>query len=382
MATILKTPSGTWQAVIRRKGAKTVKKNFSRKTDAVSWAKMVDSEIDREEHTPEKKSLRLTYDELLSQYLEAADGLCSVSLNQQKKMPPALRMWGKHFGHLRLKDITAEVIEQTTDILAKRRKVSSAGKDLGAVSTSTVSRDLSTLGSLFKWAAKKRIISVSPMREVAKPSVHDQRERYLSNDELSRLIEAVDVSLSPELGVCVRLALFTGIRQGNLMALTWGRVNTSDLPVLHTTDEGRSFTIPPRHVLIPVTKNGLPHLAPLEGMALEAMRKWSKTRSFDGGRLVFPGRHNSYQPLDLRKPWETALKRAGIEGFRWHDLRHTFASLMLKSGASHIELAKLTGHRDLRSLMRYTHIAPEHSSSLVALMAEKLDLLKKDPMIA
>ncbi len=74
-------------------------------------------------------------------------------------------------------------------------------------------------------------------------------------------------------------------------------------------------------------------------------------------RLAFPGWHNIYQPLDLRKPWETALKRAGITGFRWHDLRHNFASLMLKSGASPIELAKLTGHKDLRSLMRYTHIA-------------------------
>lgn len=377
MATIVKTPSGTWQAIIRRKGVETIKKSFARKTDAVAWAKKVDSEIDREEHIPEKKSLRHTYDELLSQYLEADDGLGSVSENQQKKMPPALRMWGKHLGHLRIKDITPEVIEQTTDILAKRRKVSPMGKDLGQVSDSTIRRDLSTLGSLFKWAVKKRIMTVSPMREVAKPTVNDQRERYLSNEELARLIESVDVSQSPELGICVRLALFTGLRQGNLMALTWNRVNTGDLPTTYRTEEGKAFTIPPRHVLIPVTKNGHPHLAPLEGMALDALREWSKQRPFDTSLLLFPGRHNHYQPLDLRKPWETALKRAGITGFRWHDLRHTFASLMLKSGASHIELAKLTGHKDLRSLMRYTHISPEHSSGLVSLMAETLDLPKK-----
>ena len=114
-------------------------------------------------------------------------------------------------------------------------------------------------------------------------------------------------------------------------------------------------------------------------MAFDALRTWSlKRRSFDGSRLVFPGRHNIYQPLDLRTPWTTALRRAGIEGFRWHDLRHTFASMMLKSGASHIELAKLTGHKDLKSLMRYAHIAPEHASGLVARMQDAVILkLKK-----
>ncbi len=76
--------------------------------------------------------------------------------------------------------------------------------------------------------------------------------------------------------------------------------------------------------------------------------------------------------LGLRRPWETALRRAGIEGIRWHDLRHTFASLMLKSGASHIELAKLTGHKDLKSLMRYAHISPEHSSGLVTKMLDTI----------
>jgi len=75
-------------------------------------------------------------------------------------------------------------------------------------------------------------------------------------------------------------------------------------------------------------------------------------------RLAFPGWHNIYQPLDLRKPWETALKRAGIAGFRGHDLRHTFASLMLKSGASHIELAKPYQVEDARSFLTLIGVTP------------------------
>jgi integrase len=378
MASIVQTPNGTWQAVIRRKGHKPVTKTFTRKTDATRWAKEIESAIDRGEYSPDRPSARTTtFTDLVNLFCKADDGLLAMSPNQRRVMPIAFRHWGEHLGHMRLSDVSAEVIEQATESLAKRRKTSAAGNDLGQVSLSTVRRDLSTLGSLFKWATTKRIIKASPMREVAKPEVHDARERYLTDDELHRLLDACDQSESPELGIAVRLALFTGMRQADVMGLQWGRVNLGDLPTTHTDDAGRMFTIPPRHALVTVTKNGHPHLAPLEGMAFDALKTWSlKHRTFDGMRLVFPGRHNSYQPLDLRTPWKTALRRAGIEGFRWHDLRHSFASMMLKTGVSTVELAKLTGHRDLKSLMRYVHIAPQHSSGLVAKMQDTLKVKK------
>ena len=378
MATIQETSNGTWQAIIRRKGHKAVTKTFARKTDATRWAKDIENQIDKGEYSPDRPTARITFKELLELYSAADDGLLALSLSNQAVMPCRLAHWIKQLGHMRLLDISAEVIERASDTIAKRRKISAAGNDLGQVSASTVKRDISSLGSVFKWAAKKRIITMTPMREVAKPQVDDKRERYLTDDELHRLLDACDQSESAELGLAVRLALFTGMRQADVMGLQWGRVNLGDLPTTYTDDLGRMFTLPPRHCLVTVTKNGSPHLAPLEGVALESLKAWRlQCRSFDPNRLVFPGRHNSYQPLDLRTPWKTALKRAGIEGFRWHDLRHSFASMMLKTGASHIELAKLTGHKDLRSLMRYTHIAPEHSGELVAKMQAKVLKLAK-----
>jgi len=374
MASIVQTPNGTYMAVIRRKGYKPVTKTFTRKTDATRWAKDIEAAIDRGEYSPDRPSTKTTtFTELVKLYCEAEDGLLVMSPNQRRVMPIAFRHWGEHLGHMRLIDISADRIDEATEKLAKRRKTSAAGNDLGQVSLSTVRRDLSTLGSVFKWASKKRIIKASPMREVAKPEVHDARERYLTDDELHRLLGACDQSECPELGLAVRLALFTGMRQSDVMGLQWGRVNLGDLPTTHTDDTKRMFTIPPRHALVTVTKNGYPHLAPLEGIAFDMLKSWSiKHRTLDGNRLVFPGRHNSYQPLDLRTPWKTALRRAGVEGFRWHDLRHSFASMMLKTGVSHIELAKLTGHRDIKSLMRYVHIAPEHSSGLVAKMQDTI----------
>lgn len=372
MAAIVQTENGTWQAVIRRKGFKPVKKSFARKTDATRWAQQIEGAIDRGEYSPDRPSAKTTtFDDLVALFAKADDGLLAMSPNQQRVMPITLRHWSAQIGHKRLADVTPDDIQEATEKLATRRKISAAGNDLGQVSSSTIRRDLSTLGSLFKWAVKRRILKASPMREVAKPEVHDARERYLTDDELIRLLDACDQSESVELGIAVRLALFTGMRQADVMGLEWPRINLGDLPTRYTDEAGRAFTIPPRHCLVTVTKNGHPHLAPIEGVAFDALKAWSsQRRTFNGSRLVFQGRHNSYKPLDLRRPWETALRRAGIEGFRWHDLRHTFASMMLKTGASHIELAKLTGHKDLKSLMRYAHISPEHSSGLVAKMQD------------
>jgi integrase len=378
MASIVQTPNGTWQAVIRRKGYKPVTKTFTRKTDATKWAQQIEGAIDRGEYSPERPTARISFKELVEKFSTAPDGLPSMSKTTQEVMPYNLVQWVKHLGHLRLLDIDAEAIEIAMEKVATRRRISTAGNDLGQISPSTLKRDISALGGVFKWATNKRIIEESPMRKVVKPEIHDARERYLTDEELHRLLDACDQSESPELGLAVRLAVFTGMRQADVMGLQWGRVNLGDLPTTHTDDTGRMFTIPPRHALVTVTKNGHPHLAPIEGMAFDALKAWGiKHRTFDGSRLVFPGRHNSYQPLDLRTPWKTALKRAGIEGFRWHDLRHSFASMMLKTGVSHIELAKLTGHRDLKSLMRYTHISPEHSSGLVAKMQDTVGVKVK-----
>lgn len=374
MASIMETPNGTWIAIIRRKGFKRITKTFKRKTDATRWAKSIEGAMDRGEYSPDRPSARVTtFNDAVKLFCEADDGLLKMSPNQQRSMPISFRHWAKHLGHLRLIDVTADAIQDATDHLAKRRRVSSAGNDMGQVSLSTVRRDLSTLGSLLKWLAQKRIIKSSPMRDVAKPVVNDERQRYLTTEELQRLLDACDKSATPELRVAVSLMLFTGMRKADVMGLQWGRVNLGDLPIQYTHDNGAMFTIPPRHCLIPRTKNTDPHLAPLEGMAYDALKAWSRTRrSFDPARLVFPGRDNHYQPLDLRTPWKTALRRAGIEGFRWHDGRHTFASFMLRSSVSLLELAKLTGHRDIKSVSRYAHIAPEHSSGLVDKMQDQV----------
>jgi integrase len=369
MATIIPTRSGRWQAVIRRKGTKPAKKTFTRKTDAVNWARLTEADIERGEYRPETKGARLAFNDLVKRFYEDAEaGLPTLSPGQQRTVPGVLRFWCEQFGHLRLKQITADEIEEATEQLRCRRKLSSAGNDLGPVKLATVRKYLSILGTIFRYAVKTRLLRVSPLRGVHKPTVDDERTRYLSQQEVAALLEAVDRSNTLELPVAVRLALFTGLRKSELFGLTWERVNLKNIPALYHRN-GKPFAIPPRHALVEFTKNKQPRLVPLAGPALEALSEWGKVRPIDSHTLVFPSRENPTKPIDIRTPWSTALRRAGIDSFRWHDLRHTFASWVMMSGAGHLELAKLVGHRDLKSVMRYSHLAPEHAAGIVESLA-------------
>jgi integrase len=376
VATIVQTKSGTWQAVVRRKGTKPVKKTFTRKTDATNWARTIEADIERGEYRPETKGERLSFSDLVKQFTDDAEaGLPTLSAGQRRTVPGVLEFWSEQFGHLRLKNVTAEEIEEAAELLRQRRKVVKSGedfKDLGPISPSTVRKYLSILGTVFKFAVKKRLLRASPLREVHKPAADDERTRYLSQEEVTALLDAVDQSDTPELPIAVRLAMFTGLRKSELFGLTWERVNLKDAPILYQ-GSGKPFAIPPRHVLVEITKNGHPRFVPLAGPALEALKAWGKVRPLDGTALVFPSRETASKPLDVRTPWKTALRRAKIENFRWHDLRHTFASWLMMIGTSHIEIAKLTGHRDMKSLMRYSHLAPEHASGIVDGLAERLE---------
>ena len=114
------------------------------------------------------------------------------------------------------------------------------------------------------------------------------------------------------------------------------------------------------------TKNGDKRSVPLIGLARELMVAHGKVRRLDTD-LVFPGL-NPQKPIDITKPWETALRKAGLTDFRFHDLRHTSASYLAMSGASLIEIANVLGHRTLAMVRRYSHLSAPHTASIVERM--------------
>ena len=117
------------------------------------------------------------------------------------------------------------------------------------------------------------------------------------------------------------------------------------------------------------TKNGERRRVPIVGPALEALRAHAKVRRLDSP-LVFPGRTG--KPAELRKAWVKALREAGIEDFRFHDLRHTTASYLAMSGASPGEIAEILGHKTLHMVKRYAHLSESHTRSVLERTMDKV----------
>ncbi|MDA8151296.1 MAG: site-specific integrase, partial [Acidithiobacillus sp.] len=159
-----------------------------------------------------------------------------------------------------------------------------------------------------------------------------------------------------DLYLAVLLALTTGGRQAETMGATWAQIDLNRATLQ-----------------LEETKNGSRRALHLVGPVLELLKERARVRRIDTD-LVFPSRLHPKQPLDLRTPWETALKVADIKGFHWHDLRHTFASMAAMNGATLPELAALLGHKTLAMVQRYAHLSPAHTASLAERVAEKMML--------
>lgn len=170
---------------------------------------------------------------------------------------------------------------------------------------------------------------------------------FLDDDERARLFDACKEGSNDWLYTCVVLALSTGMRQGELMGLRWPDINLN---------EG--------YLILHETKNGERRRVPLVGLAHQLMIEHGKVKRLDTN-LLFPSKFDSQKPIDLRAPFETALKKANIVDFKWHDLRHCTASYLAMNGASLAEIAEVLGHKTLQMVKRYAHLSDGHISSVV-----------------
>lgn len=218
----------------------------------------------------------------------------------------------------------------------------------GAKSPATVNRYLAALAALFTWARKRRLAPrgwENPCSKVERAPERNGVVRFLSADELQRLLASCRESTWPRLYLLVLLALTTGARRSELIGLTWGDVDL-ERAVAHI-----------RH-----TKNGQPRALPLLPAVVEELRRFASGRP---EACVFPSRAQLSKPRHFGSSWVQALARARIRQFRFHDLRHTCASYLAQNGASLLEIADVMGHRQLAMVKRYAHLTTDTKARLV-----------------
>jgi site-specific recombinase XerD len=264
-----------------------------------------------------------------------------------------------------------------------------AGEIERGLSLETINRDISSIKAAFNRAVDWELIGTNPLAKVKKSRTDDcLKVRFLSDDEEARLRAALDkreerrcaerdsanrwrsergyvllsslrqLTFTDHVKPLVLLSINTGCRRGELFDLTWENVNLDRriLTVTGATAKSRRT----RHI-------------PLNREATAVLLGWRAQAEAAEG-LVFV--NDAGQRFDrVNFSWRRLLKDAGITGFRWHDMRHHFASRLVMGGVDLNTVRELLGHSDYAMTLRYAHLAPEHKLKAVEVLDRKAPLV-------
>lgn len=331
----------THRVRIRMKGVPVQTATFERLTDARRWAQQTETAIREGRYFKSREAQRHTLAELIDRYL--VDVL--PRLKDRDHRQRHLIWWREHLGVYPLADLTPPLIAEYRD------KLATGFPGTEPRGPATVVRYLAALSHCLTIAVKAyQWLEDSPMRRVAKPQEPRGRVRFLSDEERADLLNACQESPNPCFYPIVVLALSTGMRAGEILHLEWRDV-----------DLARGW------LTLRETKNGEMRGVPLAGKALELLKEHARIRRRLDTPLLFPGNHPA-KPVNVRQPWNAAVKRAGLVDFRFHDLRHSAASYLVMNGASLNEIAAVLGHKTLSMVQRYAHLSESHKAGVVERM--------------
>lgn len=198
-------------------------------------------------------------------------------------------------------------------------------------------------------AEEKRLRKALGWREDKLRDERDSANKWRRERGYSLLPDLKQVSYADHIKPMVLLSMNTGMRQGEVFNLEWKNV---DLKKGLVTVVGRS------------AKSGRTRHIPLNEEALGLLRAW-RNLSSRGSNLVFPN-SDGKAFNNVKKAWAGVLEKAKIKEFRWHDLRHHFASRLVMAGVDLNTVRELLGHSDIKMTLRYTHLAPEHKAEAVS----------------
>jgi integrase len=318
VATIRRRKS-KWQVQIRRQGHQ-VSRTFHLRADAELWARQQEAELDRGGLPPDSRRLRAhTLADLLRRY--------------ETEIVPRKRSADREVYLLRV--ILRHPIARVSLHLLTTTEIAKYRDDrLALVKGDTVRRELAIVGHCIEVARNEWGLALpsNPVQQVKMPRAGTPRQRRAHPGELEKLLKACEGSRCHWLPAVIPLAVETGMRRSELLAMRWDDVD-----------------LEARTALLRNTKNGFPRTVPLSSRALNVLQDVPRC-----GPTVFTISANA-----LRLAWERLRRRAGVLELRFHDLRHEAVSRFFERGLNVPEVAMISGHRDARMLFRYTHPKPE-----------------------
>jgi len=310
-----------YRVQIRRKNSKIISKTFTTKKLAQQFSSRLESDRQSLLAFGGLTSTSITLGVLIERYLEY-----EYSGGYSKEQSSKLEFWLSNVGDKLLVEIATTDISLVLDDLSRY------------FSNATVNRYKAAISVVFSYACREYGLLNNPKPE------NNERIRFLSDDERTRLFKACRASQWSKLHLLVLMAITTGARKSELLNLTFNDIDF---------DRQTAY--------VQTSKNGQPRVLPLINEVTTELNNFSNQESI----LIFNSELKPDRPMCFNKQWKKALTQAEITDFRYHDLRHSCASLLAQSGASLLEIAEVLGHKQIQVTKRYAHLCIDHKSKLI-----------------
>lgn len=284
-----------------------------------------------------KKIANHTFRELVEKYIAWMEGRHRSAESKKYRINIIL----SHFGNLPLRHINTLAMEQYQTIQINK-----------GLKPASVNKHISILKAMLRKAVDWNMVEEEALkraRRVKMLTENNKRLRYISKEECQALINSSDMHLRP----IVITAINTGMRKEEILSLKWEQVDLKHgFILLDRTKNGERREIPINETL----------RATLQGITRRLDIPYVFYDSLDGKRYK-----------NVKRSFKTACKRAGITDFRFHDLRHTFASHLIMAGIDLTTVKELLGHKTLTMTLRYAHLAPAHKVKAVDILDNTLN---------
>lgn len=336
----------SYRARVRIQGHPDLSETFSTKREAKTWATRMEVEIKQGRYFPKDESKEKTFGQMIDRYIQKELPKKPKSFAKQSMQ---LNWWKKHLKDYFLCHITtgmlSEVKEKLLCEMTFRKKLRS---------TSTANRYLAALSGVFFIAVKEwGWLKENPLINISRFKEGKARDRFLTKQEIERLLCVCKHSKSPHLYTVTLFALSTEARRGEIMHLKW-----KDLDLERKTATFRD------------TKNGETRTIPLSNSLVDSFSNEKQKRVLLS-EYVFPSADGGQQAC-IRTAWDYAVKEAGLDGICFHTLRHTAASYLSMGGASTLEVGAILGHKTLAMVKRYSHLSIASSAKVLDRMNEEI----------
>jgi integrase len=345
----------TWQIDYIDPAGKRIRKSFKKKKDADAELGKRVSLIAEGRYLDVKKDCKTTMGELLDRYEENFKD--QRSFFSWKSL--CVKKFKEYFGE---KSLLSQI--RFVDIETYRNRLRQTpvrGKAQKVRSVASVNREMAVMHHVFQKGVEWEMIEKSPFERGKGifSKENNTRTRYLTHEEISRLLSSSPDHLK-DIIVC---AVHTGMRKSEILSLKWSQIKGGFIYLTRTkTDESRQ---------VPVSdelKKLFDDVRRKQGGKSDYVFRYERPSKKEEGHKVVKLVVDNNPILDVKHSFTSAVKKAGIEDFRFHDLRHTCASHLVMNGASLKDVQEILGHKDMTMTLRYAHLSQEHKKKAVNLL--------------